>query len=100
MWASVQKETPPREPDYSSIEELFCLPVIEPKDKRAAAPAKKEPKEVRLATNPSDQQSLAFCLRSYLFFLFVFVDNVHWPQKEFKYEHISEAVQMVSLYFK
>lgn len=48
MWASVQKEPPPREPDYNSIEQLFCLPVAEHKDKGAAAPVKKEPKEVRL----------------------------------------------------
>lgn len=46
MWASVQKETSPHEPDYSSIEQLFCLPVTEHKDKGAAAPVKKEPKEV------------------------------------------------------
>lgn len=77
MWASVQKETPPREPDYSSIEELFCLPVIEPKDKGAATPAKKEPKEVRLRTNPSDHQRFAFSLHSYSVFSFCFVDNVH-----------------------
>ena len=48
MWASVQKEPPPPEPDYSSIEQLFCLPVTEHKDKGAAAPVKKEPKEVRV----------------------------------------------------
>lgn len=46
MWASVQKEPPPHEPDYSSIEQLFCLPVTEHKDKGAAAPVKKEPKEI------------------------------------------------------
>ncbi|XP_019725778.1 inverted formin-2 isoform X4 [Hippocampus comes] len=46
MWASVQKETSPHEPDYSSIEQLFCLPVTEHKDKGAAAPVKKEPKEI------------------------------------------------------
>uniref|UniRef100_A0AAX7V619 Inverted formin, FH2 and WH2 domain containing n=1 Tax=Astatotilapia calliptera TaxID=8154 RepID=A0AAX7V619_ASTCA len=46
MWASVQKEPPPHEPDYSSIEQLFCLPVAEHKDKGAAAPVKKEPKEI------------------------------------------------------
>lgn len=46
MWASVQKEPPPREPDYNSIEQLFCLPVAEHKDKGAAAPVKKEPKEI------------------------------------------------------
>lgn len=45
MWASVQKK-PPREPDYGSIEQLFCLPVTEHKDKGAAAPVKKEPKEI------------------------------------------------------
>ncbi|XP_068607901.1 inverted formin-2 [Brachionichthys hirsutus] len=46
MWASVQKEPPPPEPDYISIEQLFCLPVTEHKDKGAAAPVKKEPKEI------------------------------------------------------
>lgn len=46
MWASVQNDPPPREPDYNSIEQLFCLPVTEHKDKGAAAPVKKEPKEV------------------------------------------------------
>ncbi|XP_045917648.1 inverted formin-2-like isoform X2 [Micropterus dolomieu] len=46
MWALVQREPPPREPDYSSIEQLFCLPVTEHKDKGAAAPVKKEPKEI------------------------------------------------------
>ncbi|XP_067471204.1 inverted formin-2 isoform X3 [Thunnus thynnus] len=46
MWASVQKEPPTLEPDYSSIEQLFCLPVTEHKDKGAAAPVKKEPKEI------------------------------------------------------
>lgn len=51
MWASVQKEPPPREPDYSSIEQLFCLPVTEHKDKAAAAPVKKEPKEVCLVNS-------------------------------------------------
>ncbi|XP_049597274.1 inverted formin-2 isoform X3 [Syngnathus scovelli] len=45
MWASVQKE-PSYEPDYGSIEQLFCLPVTEHKDKGAAAPVKKEPKEI------------------------------------------------------
>ncbi|XP_072221100.1 inverted formin-2-like [Leuresthes tenuis] len=46
MWASVQKEPPPHQPDYSSIEQLFCLPVTKPKDKEAAVPVKKEPKEI------------------------------------------------------
>lgn len=46
MWSSVQKDPPSHEPDYSSIEQLFCLPVTEPKDKGAGAPVKKEPKEI------------------------------------------------------
>ncbi|XP_078133777.1 inverted formin-2-like isoform X2 [Sander vitreus] len=46
MWSSVQKAPHPREPNYSSIEQLFCLPVNEHKDKGAAAPVKKEPKEI------------------------------------------------------
>ncbi|XP_071183540.1 inverted formin-2-like isoform X4 [Salvelinus alpinus] len=45
MWTSAQKDVP-REPNYSSIEQLFCLPVTEHKDKGAAAPVKKEPKEI------------------------------------------------------
>ncbi|XP_068577694.1 inverted formin-2 isoform X2 [Cebidichthys violaceus] len=46
MWSSIQTEPPPREPDYSSIEQLFCFPVTEHKDKGAAAPVKKELKEI------------------------------------------------------
>ncbi|XP_031134770.1 inverted formin-2 isoform X1 [Sander lucioperca] len=46
MWSSVQKAPHPREPNYGSIEQLFCLPVNEHKDKGAAAPVKKEPKEI------------------------------------------------------
>ncbi|XP_077052931.1 inverted formin-2-like isoform X4 [Siphateles boraxobius] len=45
MWASVPNDLP-LEPNYSSIEQLFCLPVAEPKDKSLAAPAKKELKEI------------------------------------------------------
>ncbi|XP_056107563.1 inverted formin-2 isoform X3 [Rhinichthys klamathensis goyatoka] len=45
MWASVPNDSP-LEPNYSSIEELFCLPVAEPKDKSLAAPVKKELKEI------------------------------------------------------
>ncbi|KAF5890860.1 inverted formin-2 isoform X1, partial [Clarias magur] len=45
IWASEQSDSP-LEPDYSSIEQLFSLPVAEPKDKGQAAPAKKEPKEI------------------------------------------------------
>ncbi|KAG7461247.1 hypothetical protein MATL_G00208030 [Megalops atlanticus] len=44
MWTSVQMESP-LEPDYSSIEQLFCLPQTELKS-RDAAPVKKEPKEI------------------------------------------------------
>ncbi|XP_016414715.1 LOW QUALITY PROTEIN: inverted formin-2, partial [Sinocyclocheilus rhinocerous] len=45
MWASVTSESP-LEPNYSSIEQLFCLPPAEAKDKSPAAPLKKEPKEI------------------------------------------------------
>uniref|UniRef100_A0A671NU26 Inverted formin-2-like n=1 Tax=Sinocyclocheilus anshuiensis TaxID=1608454 RepID=A0A671NU26_9TELE len=45
MWASVTSESP-LEPNYSSIEQLFCLPPAEPKDKSPAAPLKKQPKEI------------------------------------------------------
>ncbi|KAM3918521.1 inverted formin-2 isoform 2-T3 [Leptodactylus fuscus] len=45
MWASVStiEETP--EPNYSSIEQLFCFPQATVKDK-AATPVKKPPKEI------------------------------------------------------
>ncbi|KAG5846930.1 hypothetical protein ANANG_G00120180 [Anguilla anguilla] len=46
MWMSVQTDSP-MELDYSSIEQLFCLPQVDPKSKSTTAPAKKEPKEVR-----------------------------------------------------
>ncbi|XDV43794.1 hypothetical protein PO909_012201 [Leuciscus waleckii] len=45
MWASVPNDSP-LEPNYSSIEQLFCLPVAEPKDKSPDGPVKKEPKEI------------------------------------------------------
>ncbi|XP_035276594.1 inverted formin-2-like [Anguilla anguilla] len=45
MWMSVQTDSP-MEPDYSSIEQLFCLPQVDPKSKSTTAPAKKEPKEI------------------------------------------------------
>ena len=61
MWASAQKE-PPLEPDYSSIEQLFCFPVTEHKDKGAAAPVKKEPKEVCLV-NTQQGSSELYCLQ-------------------------------------
>ncbi|XP_052385846.1 inverted formin-2 isoform X2 [Carassius gibelio] len=45
MWASVSTDSPV-EPNYSSIEQLFCLPVTEVKDKSPATSLKKEPKEI------------------------------------------------------
>lgn len=46
LWSSIQNESPLLEPDYSSIEQLFCLPVADNKDKNTAAPVKKVSKEV------------------------------------------------------
>ncbi|KAI1895450.1 hypothetical protein AGOR_G00106400 [Albula goreensis] len=45
MWTSVQVDSP-LTPDYSSIEQLFSLPVAEHKEKGAMAVVKKEPKEI------------------------------------------------------
>ncbi|XP_072544997.1 inverted formin-2-like [Salminus brasiliensis] len=45
IWASVQTDNA-LEPNYTSIEQLFSLPVAEPKDKSPVAPVKKEPKEI------------------------------------------------------
>ncbi|XP_056150224.1 inverted formin-2-like [Lampris incognitus] len=44
MWTSVQSK--PVEPDYSSIEELFCLPQTESRTKGPTAAAKLEHKEI------------------------------------------------------
>lgn len=44
MWTSVQVDS--LEPDYSSIEELFCLPVTESKAKGSTPAVKQVPKEV------------------------------------------------------
>uniref|UniRef100_A0A4W5QVR6 Inverted formin 2 n=1 Tax=Hucho hucho TaxID=62062 RepID=A0A4W5QVR6_9TELE len=44
MWTLVQSDS--LEPDYSSIEELFCLPVTESKAKGSAPAVKQEPKEI------------------------------------------------------
>ncbi|XP_063079275.1 inverted formin-2-like isoform X2 [Engraulis encrasicolus] len=44
IWTSVQSDT--TEPDYSSIEELFSMPVVEPKAKTSKPMVKKEPKEI------------------------------------------------------
>ncbi|XP_053538844.1 inverted formin-2 isoform X4 [Ictalurus punctatus] len=45
IWASEQTDSP-LVPDYTSIEQLFSLPVAEPKEKGPVAAAKKEPKEI------------------------------------------------------
>ncbi|XP_052379765.1 inverted formin-2-like isoform X34 [Oncorhynchus keta] len=44
MWTSVQVDS--LEPDYSSIEELFCLPVTDSKAKGITPAVKQEPKEI------------------------------------------------------
>ncbi|XP_059579266.1 inverted formin-2 isoform X2 [Alligator mississippiensis] len=46
MWASVTSSSEETiEPDYTSIEQLFCFPQTSPKEK-ATAPVKAEPKEI------------------------------------------------------
>lgn len=49
MWASLSSpDAETVEPDFSSIEQLFSFPAAKPKEPTtAAAPARKEPKEVR-----------------------------------------------------
>lgn len=71
MWASVSSSSEEMiEPNYSSIEQLFCFPQPTPKEK-TAAPAKAEPKEVRRPPSffrvkiPADSSSNM----RYLFFL-------------------------------
>lgn len=71
MWASVSSSSEEMiEPNYSSIEQLFCFPQPTPKEK-TAAPVKAEPKEVRRPPSffqvniPADSSSNM----RYLFFL-------------------------------
>lgn len=64
LWSSIQKECPPREPDYSSIEQLFCLPVAENKDKNVSAPVKKVSKEVSEVNTCLEKKKAADCLSS------------------------------------
>lgn len=45
MWAALGSLGAEVEPDFSSIEQLFSFPVAKPREP-AAAPARKEPKEV------------------------------------------------------
>ncbi|XP_069494246.1 inverted formin-2 isoform X3 [Ambystoma mexicanum] len=45
MWASASTSSDSIEPNYSSIEELFCVAQVQPKEKEAPA-AKKSPKEI------------------------------------------------------
>ncbi|XP_045415480.1 inverted formin-2 isoform X2 [Lemur catta] len=47
MWAALgSPDTEVVEPDFSSIEQLFSFPVAKPRAPAAAAPARKEPKEI------------------------------------------------------
>ncbi|XP_078418624.1 inverted formin-2-like [Cetorhinus maximus] len=46
LWSFIQRnEEPPLDPDYTSIEQLFCFPVSEPKQKQRTV-SKKELKEI------------------------------------------------------
>jgi hypothetical protein len=61
MWATLGSPcTAAVEPDFSSIEQLFSFPTAKPKEP-SAAPARKEPKEVRLMTGP-DLSLLPVCV--------------------------------------
>ncbi|TNM95562.1 hypothetical protein fugu_016645 [Takifugu bimaculatus] len=64
LWSSIQKECPPREPDYSSIEQLFCLPVAENKDKNVSAPVKKVSKEITFI-DPKKSMNLNIFLKQF-----------------------------------
>ncbi|XP_062945557.1 inverted formin-2-like isoform X2 [Cynocephalus volans] len=47
MWASLSSPNiMVVEPDFSSLEQLFSLPEVKPKEPAAAAPARKEPKQI------------------------------------------------------
>ncbi|XP_012601851.2 inverted formin-2 isoform X2 [Microcebus murinus] len=47
MWAALgSPDAEAVEPDFSSIERLFSFPVAKPREPAAAAPARKEPKEI------------------------------------------------------
>ncbi|XP_017270955.3 inverted formin-2 isoform X2 [Kryptolebias marmoratus] len=95
MWASVQKEPPPREPNYSSIEELFCLPVIEPKDKGAATPAKKEPKEITFI-DPKKNLNMNIFLKQFKCTNEEFVAMIHkGDRSKFDVEALKQLVKLL-----
>ncbi|XP_052437050.1 inverted formin-2 isoform X2 [Carassius gibelio] len=63
LWASVTSKSQ-LEPNYSSIEQLFCLPLAEPKDTSLAAPRKKEPKEISFI-DPKKNMNLNIFLKQF-----------------------------------
>ncbi|XP_059377125.1 inverted formin-2-like [Carassius carassius] len=63
LWASVTSKSQ-LEPNYSSIEQLFCLPLTEPKDTSLAVPLKKEPKEISFI-DPKKNMNLNIFLKQF-----------------------------------
>ncbi|XP_052009430.1 inverted formin-2-like isoform X2 [Xyrauchen texanus] len=63
IWASVSADSP-LEPNYSSIEQLFSLPVAESKDKTPTAPLMKEPKEISFV-EPKKNMNLNIFLKQF-----------------------------------
>ncbi|KAF3861122.1 hypothetical protein F7725_001377, partial [Dissostichus mawsoni] len=88
MWATVQSEPSSREPDYSSIEQLFSFPVTENKDKGAAAPVKKEPKEITFI-DPNKTLNLNIFLKQFK------CHDSEWDRTKFDVEVLKQLVKLL-----
>ncbi|KAK3538051.1 hypothetical protein QTP70_027405 [Hemibagrus guttatus] len=94
IWASEQSSSP-LEPDYTSIEQLFSLPVAEPKEKGSAAPAKKEPKEISFI-DPKKNMNLNIFLKQFKCSNEEFVDMIQkGDRSKFDVEVLKQLLKLL-----
>ncbi|MCJ8737055.1 hypothetical protein PDJAM_G00019390 [Pangasius djambal] len=94
IWASEQISSP-LEPDYTSIEQLFSLPVTEPKEKSPAAPAKKEPKEISFI-DPKKNLNLNIFLKQFKCSNEEFVDMIQkGDRSKFDVEVLKQLLKLL-----
>ncbi|MCI4382842.1 hypothetical protein PGIGA_G00019360 [Pangasianodon gigas] len=94
IWASEQTDSP-LEPDYTSIEQLFSLPVTEPKEKGPAAPAKKEPKEISFI-DPKKNLNLNIFLKQFKCSNEEFVDMIQkGDRSKFDVEVLKQLLKLL-----
>ncbi|KAG7328122.1 hypothetical protein KOW79_008066 [Hemibagrus wyckioides] len=94
IWASEQSSSP-LEPDYTSIEQLFSLPVTDPKEKASAAPAKKEPKEISFI-DPKKNLNLNIFLKQFKCSNEEFVDMIQkGDRSKFDVEALKQLLKLL-----